>query len=161
MNASLTFKHRSLNLVPPTASLRAAFTHWLAHSHPPSRLYTRHFESQARIRSFLALTALSERFRAQLLKTAFWDLKDHADDLKKNSIQAMLMEGGAKSLIAHRGTLDLVRLDTGQRARLMAAALRKIGGSKQMVRRYFQQWHLQTQVLAQQLAHQRHQKVHA
>ena len=71
------------------------------------------------------------------------------------------MEGGAKSLIAHRGTLDLVRLDTGQRARMMAAALRKIGGSKQMVRRYFQQWHLQTQVLAQQLAHQRHQQVHA
>jgi hypothetical protein len=129
VNASLTFKHRSLNLVPPSANLRAAFTHWLAHTHP--HLYTRHYENQARTRSFLALAALSERFRAQILKTAFWDLKDHADALKKNSIQAMLMEGGAKSLIAHRGTLDLVRLDSGQRARIMAAALRKIAGSKQ------------------------------
>jgi hypothetical protein len=158
VNASLTFKHRSLNLVPPTASLRAAFTHWLAHAHPP---YTRHYENQARTRSFLGLAALSERFRAQILKTAFWDLKDHADALKKNSIQAMLMEGGAKSLIAHRGTLDLVRLDTGQRARIMAAAMRKVGVTKQKVRRYFQEWHLQTQLLTQQLAHLRHQQVHA
>jgi hypothetical protein len=158
VNASLTFKHRSLNLVPPSASLRAAFTHWLAHGHPP---YTRHYENQARTRSFLALAALSERFRSQILKTAFWDLKDHADGLKKNSIQAMLMEGAAKSLIAHRGTLDLVRLDNGQRARIMAAAMRKIGGNKQRVRRYFQLWHLQTQLLAQQLAHLRHQQVHA
>jgi hypothetical protein len=159
VNASLTFKHRALNLVPPTANLRAAFTHWLAHAHP--HLYTRHYESQARTRSLLALAALSERFRSQILKTAFWDLKDHADGLKKNSIQAMLMEGGAKNLIAHRCTLDLVRLDTGQRARIMAAAMRKIGGNKQRVRRYFQEWHLQTQLLAQQLAHLRHQQVHA
>ena len=51
----------------------------------------------------------------------------------------MLMEGGSKSSsqIAHRGTLDLVRLDTGQRVVLMAAVLRKNGGTKQKLRRYF------------------------
>jgi hypothetical protein len=44
---------------------------------------------------------------------ALWDIKDHADDLKKNSIQAMLMEGAkAGEKILHRTTLDLVRLDT-------------------------------------------------
>jgi hypothetical protein len=157
----LTFKLRSLNLVPAHSSLRAAFTHWLTQTQPSSHLYASHFESQARTRSFLALAAISVRFRSQLLKTAFWDIKDHADALKKNSIQAMLMEGGAKCQVAHRGTLDLVRLDGGQRARLIAAALRKIGGTKQSVRRYFQEWHLQTQMQAQKLAQQRHQQVHA
>jgi hypothetical protein len=140
----MTFKRRSLNLVPAFSSLRAAFTHWLTQTQLSSHLYSSHFENQARTRSFHALSAISVRFRSQLLKTAFWDIKDHADALKKNSIQVMLMEGGAKSQVAHRGTLDLVRLDTGQRARLMAAALRKIGGTKQKVRRYFQEWHLQT-----------------
>jgi hypothetical protein len=162
VNTSLAFKRRFLNLVPAHSSLRAAFTHWLTQTQPSAHLYASHFESQARTRSFLALAAISVRFRSQILKTAFWDIKDHADALKKNSIQAMLMEGGAKShQVAHRGTLDLVRLDNEQMARLMAAAMRKIGGTKQKVRRYFQEWHLKTQLQAQQLAHLRHQQVHA
>jgi S-adenosylmethionine:diacylglycerol 3-amino-3-carboxypropyl transferase len=90
--------------------LRAAFAHWKSEQ----SLVQPHYDKQARERSLMILVVgVQERVRKQLLKVALWDIKDHADDLKKNSIQAMLMEGAkAGEKIVHRTTLDLVRLDT-------------------------------------------------
>ncbi len=59
-----------------------------------------------------------------MLSGALWDLKDHTDDLKKNSIY-LAMQGGGNNNIAHRTTLEMVKLDAGQRARILTGALKR------------------------------------
>jgi hypothetical protein len=46
----------------------------------------KHYKEKAVIRVTESLKHLVARERHQIMKVAFWDIKDHTDDLKKNSI---------------------------------------------------------------------------
>jgi hypothetical protein len=89
------------------------------------------------------MVATLQRLRSQSIRSSFWDLKCHTDDLKKNSIVSLLL-GGAADPVPHRSTLDLARLDLGQKSIILARLLEPYAdgpqGRKSQVRRCFLDW---------------------
>ena len=142
VNTSANFKSAAMNTNPVSLNLRTAFAQWKISVQQAQALFEPYKRHQ--VSSGLAgMTAALQRLRTQSLRSSFWDLKCHTDDLKKNSIATLLL-GGAADPVPHRSALDLARLDLGQKSTILARLLEPYAdgpqGRKSQLRRGFLDW---------------------
>lgn len=52
----------------------------------------KHYDNIAKSKSILILAGIMKRHRRHILKTSLWNVKDHSDNLKKNSLAQMILK---------------------------------------------------------------------